>query len=92
MSRHLLAFLVSQVRTVRLICKDPGCGVIFEMSLDALAGAKWQQCPACGADFNPTRSGTGLLMTFATAAKALQEYHKVLDLEFVLPADPKAAP
>jgi hypothetical protein len=91
-SRHLLAFLLSELTTVRLLCKAPGCGVIFEMPLEALAGARWRACPSCHASFDPAQSGTGPLLDFAAAARALQGFQKVLDLEFVLPADPKAVP
>jgi hypothetical protein len=48
MSRKLLAFLLSELRTVRVICKNPACGAVVELPIERL-GVKMHdaRCRVC---------------------------------------------
>lgn len=88
MSEHLLKVLLSELSTVRVVCKK--CGAVFEMPLDRLAAAfrkTAQCCPFCGAGFhlfNPQGHAADVLGPFAQALADLQQAQNC-DVEFVLP-------
>jgi hypothetical protein len=88
MSRKLFAFLLSELKTVRVIC--PHCGGAAEMTIDQLAmrfGGN-RTCIACNQSFG---IGDNADNTLTRLAKAMREYQttqanaKFPDLEFVLP-------
>ena len=87
MSKKLLAFLVSELAVVRLICKRPGCGVVVEMPVAALAGSPDPPaaCPACRRDYGPFGNPGNALARLAQAVKDIQHHAANSDVEFVLP-------
>lgn len=98
MSRRLLAFLLSELKTVRLICPRPQCGGVAELSVESLAvrfGATVRQpaCPLCNHDFvgvdSSSKYQTNPLLRLSEAVLELQGVGKTvapeLQIEFVLP-------
>lgn len=92
MSRHLLAFLLSELSIVRLICHGPNCGAIVEIPIERLRHQVHRECPVCKQSFDPTKSGDSALQQLAVAIERLQQLSKVVDLEFVLPAESERKP
>ncbi|HYH66571.1 MAG TPA: hypothetical protein VD866_17890 [Urbifossiella sp.] len=99
MSRRLLAFLLSELKTVRLICQRPQCGAVTEMSVESL-GARFANrtpgCPVCNHDFAGVAAGDrdsqNALVRLADAILAIQGVGRStpagVEVEFVLP-DPQ---
>jgi hypothetical protein len=88
MTRKLLAFLLSELKTVRLICQQERCGAVTEVSIAKMrtkftGGA----CPLCDAQFVPERldGKSNALVLLAFAIQELQEQTGTIQLEFVLP-------
>jgi hypothetical protein len=84
-SRNLLAFLVNELKTVRVICRNTKCkGSVIEMEIAKL-GEKYSDpiCPMCGSQlasssqFNP-------LVKLSQAIVALSGEDRV-QIEFILP-------
>jgi hypothetical protein len=88
MSRHLLAFLLSELKTVRVICKNKNCGVVAEVSLNELAVSTGQfgRCAFCNMTFGHPKTEP-VVVAFAQAAVALRGVKDFVELEFVLPDD-----
>jgi hypothetical protein len=87
-SKHLFAFLLSELTVVRIICRNPQCQTVVEMPVAALANKPIVRCQQCGEDFNPTQDSVPPINVFAEAVRRMQALNKVIDLEFVLPAPP----
>lgn len=90
MSEKLFKFLLSELSTVRLVCKDKSCGAITEMTLEKLRTRFSQSdpcCPVCRAEFGDpaTSSTSNPLRDFAQAVRALQARQQFVEVEFVLP-------
>ena len=85
MSRRLLAFLLSELKTVRVVCHGPGCQTVLEMPLEALARVTWTRCPQCHLDLDPLANGTNPAAELARAVLKAQAMAKLFGLEFVLP-------
>ena len=85
MSRKLFAFLLSELKTVRVIC--PTCKSACELSIENLAkGTNRIMCPGCGKDLIPTATIAGTSPTLATLAEAIRFLqNNKTELEFVLP-------
>jgi hypothetical protein len=82
MSRKLFAFLLTELKTVRLVCQK--CGGASELSVEQVAACSHFQCPACRAELvHP-----GILRELAKNIEFLSKLPG-FDLEFVLP-DPDA--
>jgi hypothetical protein len=91
-SRKLLAFLLSELTTVRVICKVQGCRSIVEVPLDRL----WEifqtqnRCRFCGQElvdnsFGLTKlEGKNHFQLLAFALEKFKDNSKV-DIEFVIP-------
>jgi hypothetical protein len=59
MSEKLLQFLMlSEMSTVRLICKNPDCGAVFELPIGKLIEQKWRNCLSCKAEFDVVKTET----------------------------------
>lgn len=88
MSEKLLRFFrLSEIDTVRLVCKQDDCGAIVEIPLKHLAQSKYRACIACGRPFEIAGAADDpdhWLKRFAEAAIALNAAKK-LKVEFVLP-------
>lgn len=95
MSRKLFAFLLSELKTVRLICQRPHCGAVTEMSVEKLADQfgrlnqhETPACPVCRQALNGI--GDGGANQIATLAKCVQNLTAAsgsVQVEFVLPGD-----
>lgn len=86
MSRKLLAFLLSELKTVRIICKHPACGVITEMPLDKLAGKLCTgQCPACQKAIASVSQDSNAFLLLAKAAQLFAARKDDVEIEFVIP-------
>lgn len=100
MSRELLAFLLSELNTVRLVCRgnyqDRPCGAVLEIGLAELENLyqRVTKCPLCGQSFGvfPHNSGGVARDGFGPLFRAVADLKAVQDrfgLEFVLPAREK---
>lgn len=95
MSRHLLVFLLSELRTVRLICTR--CGVVSEMTIAKMSThMDPAKCPSCHEDLCPLserdRKSTGEdTNPFRMLGQAIESLarEKTVQIEFVLPAEEK---
>jgi hypothetical protein len=88
MSRKLFTFLLTELKTIRVICSQ--CGTVVEQPIDVLARQgkdKVLNCKFCHQDFNPQHQDVGPLLTFAQALQKMQELGKVVGVEFVVPAE-----
>jgi hypothetical protein len=83
-SRKLLAFLLSELKTVRILCKKEGCRGIIEVSIEDLPGKlDGCQCPFCKTSFRLANEDN-----FALLAKAIGNLARIsdkVDVEFILP-------
>jgi hypothetical protein len=89
MSEKLLRFfLLSEIRTIRLVCKNEGCGAISEVPIEKLEQDKWKTCRGCERPFGVTDKHAQLnwLQQFSQAVAGLREAAENLEVEFVLPA------
>ena len=85
MSEHLLRILLTELSTVRLVCKSKDCGAVTEVSLDQLAFRFGDvRCPVCHADFGEADASGNPLKNFALAVRALQSRSKLLEAEFIV--------
>lgn len=88
MSEKLLRFLLSELKTVRVLCKDAACGAITEMpigKLDAMLRAKQCACPVCGRSFlSPPDVGQNYFAMLAIAIAGLAAIKSNVEVEFVL--------
>ena len=90
MSEHLLRFLVSELKLVRVRCKGPTCGMTFEMPVKALVGRFPQsKCPLCGHMFQWKTVAEGDPLTdLAVAILRLAGDEDKVEVQFVLPESP----
>lgn len=86
MSKHLLSFLLSELKTLRVICKQPGCGFVVEVGLERFLAnqSAFVQCRFCGKEFEGSTTGSLPLAQFATAIRAMSNAAERVDLEFIL--------
>jgi hypothetical protein len=86
MSRKLLAFLLSELETVRIVCK--ACSAVTEMATEKASGKfETPQCPLCRELFFRPRPGTGTYNPLFNLLVAIEEVKRftTVDVEFVLP-------
>jgi hypothetical protein len=95
MSRKLFAFLLSELKTVRIICQSPACGSVSEMTPKVMeimcqSGA----CPVCKAPFE--FDGNRQVNPLVRLAMAIQELQhsaaqKKVQIELAIPeSEPEA--
>jgi hypothetical protein len=95
MSRKLLAFLLSELATVRVICKNPKCGNVTELKTSVVG--KWfndastgeVRCPTCGNVFYATTAGRD--NPFLSLEHAVNDFSLIaarVGIEFVVPEPP----
>jgi hypothetical protein len=84
MSRKLLVFLLSELKTIRVICKNPECRVTSELPIEKLE-TKFQvsACPACRKQIYPPNVNP--FLSLATAVEKFREWKDSIDIEFVFP-------
>ena len=86
MSKHLLSFLLSELKTVRILCQNEACRAILEMPISEVARfVSGGQCPFCQRQFRVVNENT--LVTLAEAIKNLQSIKDKVQVEFVLPVE-----
>jgi hypothetical protein len=88
MSRKLLAFLLSELQTVRVICKNSACRGVIELPLSHLAAKLHDAtCPLCHQPFIQLRKRED--NPFALFGKAVEEPQHYAperyELEFIIP-------
>lgn len=89
MSRKLFAFLLSELRLVRVICKRGGCGGTLELPITELYRVASATCPICKEDFHPSGTDPN---TFGKLKAAIEEALQAKDkfaIEFVIPDESK---
>lgn len=90
MSRKLFAFLLSELKTLRIVCKK--CGSVIEMNLETTDLKKGLNCPTClhtelvSANDAANRSLI-TLSSLVDAINGLNKSSKSYEVEFVLPDD-----
>jgi hypothetical protein len=93
MSRKLLAFLLSELETVRIVCK--GCSAVTEMTTEKASG-KFERphCPVCNTAFFKIIPGQGQYNPLFNLLQAITEMKRftTVDVEFTLPdqSEPEA--
>ena len=88
MSEKLMRFfLLSDIKTVRLVCKRDGCGGIVEVPLRKLELVKFKSCMVCGLPYFDDPTSEACLHTFFQSVAMLQAEWKHLEIEFVQPAE-----
>jgi len=88
MSRKLLAFLLSELATIRIICRNGMCGAITEIPINRLADTmKANCCPVCRSPFcnQQLERPPNWLARLAEVLTGLQKTADLVDVEFVLP-------
>lgn len=89
MSEKLLRFLLlTEIATVRLVCKNKDCGTIVELPIKKLQEDKWKKCSSCNTVFpvaHPDDQSVNYLADFSRAIEWLKLAKNILDIEFVLP-------
>lgn len=83
MSRKLLAFLLSELAVVRVICKSSMCGAVVEVPISKLSASfTHHQCRVCGATFFPHASD--YLADLERAIQGIALHQDKVDVEFIL--------
>jgi hypothetical protein len=82
-SEKLFRFLLSELKTIRVICKNGVCGAIVEVPVDqAIKTFRNDQCPVCHKSFVPAS-----IMSLAIAIQELNQKKDEVDVEFVIPLE-----
>lgn len=90
MSRKLFAFLLSELKTVRIICQK--CGGTAEMTVEQVSQRSALNCPACRSELADFNGGQHPLFSLTKAIDHLQKGVKPpFQVEFVLPDESDAA-
>jgi hypothetical protein len=89
MSRKLLIFLLSELKVLRFICRNAGCGVTCEVPVGQVGKVFGDPtCKGCGKRFYPVTSARiNPLIALAQAIQDMQNpvVTEGLDVEFVMP-------
>jgi len=91
MSRKLLAFLLSELTTIRIICSRDVCRAVTEVTPDRFeAVASRGMCPVCNHDLIPSSSHNSnspflKLAQAIAASQAILAKEGTAQIEFVLP-------
>ena len=87
MSERLFKFLLSELKTIRVHCQVPGCGVVIEVPVDQL-DQKFgtMRCPVCQQQlYAPTERGENPFVSLASAMRLFRSDATRAQIEFVLP-------
>jgi hypothetical protein len=84
-SKHLLAFLLSEMNTIRLRCKRTDCGAVTEVLLNRMPPALRADfnCPCCHKPFHP-HDKSNFLDKLARAVDGLKACKEDLAAEFIV--------
>ncbi len=92
MSEHVFKFLIGELKTVRIICRNDNCGAVMEVPLHRVSSRMdaTVTCPACSKEIQHHRSDDKSLSEFADAILEIQKAKK-FGIEFAIPiADQKS--
>lgn len=86
----MFAFLLGELKTVRLICQREGCGAVTEVTPDKLESVGHRgNCPVCGQDLYPATpfQNANPIVKLALALQAVQAAQKpgAVQVELVMP-------
>jgi hypothetical protein len=86
MSRKLFAFLLSELKIVRIICKRNECNGIIELPTSELRRASSAKCPKCGDDFISNGFDPNVLgdLDKAIEAATCEKSARKFQIEFVI--------
>ena len=88
MSKHLLTFLLSEVKSLRIICKGKDCGVVLEVPLDGIGSLANMVCPKCKQPFYVHPANMQAVNAFLPLAQAIAIIKSSgVDIEFSLPEE-----
>jgi hypothetical protein len=89
MPEHLFRFLLSELKVVRLRCKEPGCGVVTDVDLATAGGRRLEGCPICRHPFQNPPDGHTMYYSMSDMLRAMHSIalSDKVDVEFVLPQD-----
>jgi hypothetical protein len=80
MAEKQLRFRLSELKTIRVICRQPVCGAIVEIPIEALEKVFSEpRCPVCESSFAESIS------TLGHAIHVLSAVRDLVDIEFVIP-------
>ena len=82
MSKHVISFLIGELKTIRLICQWKDCGAVAEVTIDRLKQSKSLKCPFCNMPYE--EGGNGPLRQLGLAIEELAAT-KGIGVEFILP-------
>jgi hypothetical protein len=88
MSEKLLKFLLTELKMVRIICKNKDCGAVVELPVDRLENSfKDFKCPLCREGI---RDQTNREDPFDLLGRAIRKFNEPrvrehIEVEFVLP-------
>jgi hypothetical protein len=84
MSEKLIRFLLSELKTVRVLCQHPNCNTVVEVSVEDLP-TKYQGaiCPLCRNTIQAPQYNN--LVTLGTALRGLASSEDRVKVEFVIP-------
>jgi hypothetical protein len=84
MSEKLLTVPLSELGTVRLVCRRKDCGGVFEMPVERLPLKDFQSCPVCQAAFKESDVAPGHLANLGSAIKQVLSLKDTVEVQFVL--------
>lgn len=83
MTKKLFSFLVSELKTVRVICKNRVCGAITELPVEQVERVfQDPKCPVCGMHLSGGEGGLALL---GSALRILGASKDKVEVEFAVP-------
>lgn len=93
MSEKLFKFFLSEIKRIRLVCQEPKCKAVAEVSSDLLRqGPLTIQCKFCGNVFFPKlQDSPSPLALLGDAMRYLEERTEHVKVEFSIPVCEKAA-
>jgi hypothetical protein len=90
-SKILLSFLLSELKTIRIQCKNPRCkGAILEVPVDqlkSLYSSTSLSCPLCREDLFVGPNQQNWLNMLAVAIAGIQDASEKVEVEFILQAE-----
>lgn len=85
MSETIFRVLLSELKSLRVRCSHPKCGVVMEFPLRRMADEAGElRCPSCSSQLQERGEGKRRLMALADAVLALQRDQAVA-VEFLIP-------
>lgn len=96
LSETLFRFLVSELTSLRIICRHNDCGAVVELRLDHLSALDVPEtkltCPACRNVIERGSSSDKIVTNLAKAILKFKNAADYVDVEFTLPVKPEARP